>query len=202
MRTFAIAFALSLSLACSKEAPLPPVSTGPAPDSFRVAFETSRGTFTVMAVRAWAPIGVDRFHQLVESRFFDDQRFFRVVPGFVAQFGINGNPKVNEPWDKKPLEDDSVRQSNARGTLAYAKDAPRARTHHIFISLGDNKRLDKLGFVAFAKVVDGMDVVDSIYSVYREKPDQSLISSLGNSYLNRMFPKLDYIKTARIVGAP
>jgi peptidyl-prolyl cis-trans isomerase A (cyclophilin A) len=192
--------ALSFLAACSdKPAPRPrATTTGPAPDSFRVAFETSRGTFVVQVNRAWAPVGADRFHELAEQGFFDGQRFFRVVPGFVAQFGVNGNPKVNEPWDAKPLADDSVRHSNARGTIAYAQDGPRTRTHHIFISLGDNARLDKLGFTPFGRVVEGMNVVDSIYSVYREKPDQQLIQTLGNSYLNRMFPKLDYIKTATI----
>jgi peptidyl-prolyl cis-trans isomerase A (cyclophilin A) len=192
--------AFSFLTACSEKPAPPPraTTTGPTPDSFRVAFETSRGTFVVQVMRAWAPTGADRFHELAEQGFFDGQRFFRVVPGFVAQFGVNGNPKVNEPWDAKPLADDSVRQSNARGTITYAKDGPRTRTHHIFISLGDNARLDKLGFVPFGRVVEGMNVVDSIYSVYREKPDQQLIQTLGNSYLNRMFPKLDYIKTATI----
>src|SRR4051812_49751005 len=109
------AMSLSFAAACGDKAAPTPAPTGPAPDSFRVAFETSRGPFTVEVIRAWAPIGADRFHQLVESQFFDDQRFFRVVPGFVAQFGVNGTPKLNEPWDTKPLEDDSLRHSNVRG---------------------------------------------------------------------------------------
>ena len=134
--------------------------------------------------------------------YFTNASFFRVVPGFVAQFGVNGNPKLNEPWDAKPLPDDSVRHSNSRGTIAFAKEGPGTRTHHIFISLGDNARLDKLQFAPFGSVVEGMSVMDSIYSEYREKPDQQLIQTLGNSYLNRMFPKLDYVKTARVLGLP
>jgi peptidyl-prolyl cis-trans isomerase A (cyclophilin A) len=176
--------------------PAPPI---PAPDTFDVAFATSRGPFTVQVYRSWAPNGADRFYQLVGSGFFDDQRFFRVVPGFVAQWGLHGDPKLNEPWDVKPLDDDSVKTSNVRGTVTFANLGPHTRTHQLFINLVDNKNLDALGFAPIGRVTDGMAVVDSLYNGYGEKPDQALIQSLGNSYLARMFPRLDYITSARIV---
>jgi len=172
-----------------------------APDSFRVAFETSRGPFVVQVNRAWAPRGADRFYDLVQQQFFDDTRFFRVVPGFVVQFGLSGDPKKNEPWDKR-LPDDSVRQTNARGTIVFATQGPDTRTHQLFINLGDNARLDEMGFAPIGRVVDGMSVVDSLYSEYGESPDQQFIQTLGNSYLDRTFPKLDRIKTAKISTAP
>jgi len=168
-----------------------------SPDSFRVAFETSRGPFVVQVLRAWAPQGADRFYQLVQQHFFDDTRFFRVVPGFVVQFGLGGDPKKNEPWDKR-IPDDSVRQTNARGTIVFATQGPNTRTHQLFINLGDNARLDGMGFAPIGRVVQGMAVVDSLYSEYGESPDQQFIQTLGNSYLDRTFPKLDRIKTAKV----
>ena len=175
---------------------------GPTPDTFRVAFETSRGPFVVEAVRAWAPNGADRFHALARAGFFDENRFFRVVPGFIAQFGINDEKTVNQRWDDMPLPDDSAKQSNARGTVVFTNQGPNTRSHQMFVNLGDNKRLDAQGFTPFGRVVSGMDVVDSIYSGYGERPVQQLIQTLGNSYLARMFPKLDYIKSARVVEDP
>jgi len=193
---------LALTLAgCAEKAPAaskPPV--GPAPDSFNVAFETSKGTFVVQVIRAWAPRGADRFRELVADGFFDDDRFFRVVPDFVVQWGLNGDPKRNEQWDDKRLVDDSVKQSNLRGTITFATEGPNTRTHQVFINLHDNARLDRMGFAPFGKVVQGMNVVDSLYSGYGEDPDQQFIQSMGNSYLARLFPKLDYIKTARLVS--
>ena len=178
------------------------VPAGPAPDTFRVAFETNRGPFVVEAVRAWAPNGADRFYALAREGFFDENRFFRVMPGFVAQFGINTEKSVNEHWDDTPLPDDPPMQSNARGTIVFTAQGPHSRSHQMFVNLGDNKRLDKQGFTPFGRVVSGMDVVDSIYSGYGERPVQQLIQTLGNSYLTRMFPKLDYIKSATLVAAP
>ena len=175
------------------------VPAGPAPDSFRVAFATSKGTFIVDAHRSWSPNGADRFHALVRSGFFDENRFFRVLPGYIAQFGINDQKKVNEKWDS-PIRDDPARQSNARGTLVLTSSGPDTRAHQVFINLADNKRLDTQGFVPFARVVSGMEVVDSLYDDYGDAPVQQLISTLGNNYLLRMFPKLDYITTARIVS--
>lgn len=178
----------------SKSAPV----GGPAPDSFRVAFETTRGTFVVEAVRAWAPNGADRFYQLAQEHFFDESRFFRVVPGFVAQFGLHNELETNERWEAAKLLDDSVRQSNARGTIVFTNSGPNSRSHQMFVNLADNARLDKQGFAPFGRVVEGMAVVDSLYSGYEDTPDQQYIRTLGNSYLTRMFPKLDYIRTARL----
>ena len=174
---------------------------GPAPATFRVAFETSRGTFVVEAVRTDAPNGADRFYALARDGFFDDNRFFRVVPGFIAQFGINTEKKVNEHWDDTPLPDDPAHGTNSRGTIVFTSQGPGTRSHQMFVNLADNARLDRQGFVPFGRVVEGMAVVDSIYGGYGEAPVQQLIQTLGNSYLTRMFPKLDYIKSGKIVTA-
>ena len=191
--------ALALAAACGKgTADVPAVpAAGPAPDSFRVTLETSRGPVVVEALRAWAPNGVDRFYALTRAHFFDENRFFRVVPGFIVQFGLAGEPKVNEQWDDKPIRDDPARQSNLRGTITFATEGPNTRSHQLFINLADNPRLDKLGFTPIGRVVSGMAAVDSIYPGYEEDPRQAMIQRLGNSYLARMFPKLDYIRTAR-----
>jgi peptidyl-prolyl cis-trans isomerase A (cyclophilin A) len=141
---------------------------------------------------------VDRFHALTRAGFFDENRFFRVVPGFIAQFGLNDKPKVNELWDARPIPDDPVRHGNLRGTIAFATEGPNTRSHQLFVNLADNPRLDKLGFTPIGRVVSGMEVVDSIYAGYEEAPSQRMIQRLGNSYLARMFPKLDYIRTARV----
>lgn len=170
------------------------------PDTFRVAFETSRGPFVIEAIRAWAPNGADRFHALARTGFFDEARFFRVVPDFIAQFGLNGDRRTNERWAKRPIPDDSARQRNLRGTIVFTSTGPDTRSHQMFINLVDNTQLDSRGFAPFGRVVDGMAVVDSLYGGYGEEPSQHLIVRLGNSYLTRMFPKLDYIRTARIVG--
>jgi peptidyl-prolyl cis-trans isomerase A (cyclophilin A) len=200
-----LAFAglLGVSVSCrDKSAQSSGIPTGPAPDSFRVNVETSRGTFVVEAVRPWAPHGVDRFYALTRDGFFDQDRFFRVIPGFIAQFGLNDDPKANARWNGKPIPDDSVRHSNARGTIVFATEGPATRSHQLFINLADNARLDKLGFTPIGRVVAGMEVVDSLYGGYEEAPVQRLIQKLGNSYLSRMFPKLDYIKTAKLATAP
>jgi peptidyl-prolyl cis-trans isomerase A (cyclophilin A) len=209
MRASAIAFAvclggITLGASCPDRSgqDMANARVGPAPDSFRVVFETSRGPFSVDVLRKWAPKGADRFYDLVESDFFDGARFFRVVPGFVVQFGLNGDPKRNEPWLKVRIPDDSVAQSNLRGTLTFATEGKDTRANQLFINLADNSRLDRMGFSPIGKVVEGMSVVDSLYSGYGEDPDQHMIQTLGNSYLERMFPKLDYIKTARIAGKP
>ena len=210
MRISAIAFAfcvgaVTLGAACNEGAksgstPEAAAPAGPAPDSFQVVFETSRGNFTVDVLRSWAPKGADRFYDLVQDKFFDGARFFRVVPGFVVQFGLNGEPKRNEQWDKR-ITDDSVTHSNLRGVLTFATEGLNTRSHQLFINLADNPRLDRMGFSPIGRVVDGMSVVDSLNSEYGESPDQGMIQSLGNSYLERMFPRLDYIKTARVAGS-
>lgn len=185
--------------------PRPNQPAQPAPETFRVRFETSRGTFTVEAHRAWSPRGVDRFYELVASGFYDNVRFFRVLPGFVAQFGIHGDPAVAEAWEKMSIPDDPVVQSNKRGTVSFATAGPNTRTTQLFINYRDNPALDGMGFSPIGEVVEGMQVVDSLYAGYGEGPpdgrgpDQGRIRREGNSYLEREFPKLDYIRTARIV---
>jgi peptidyl-prolyl cis-trans isomerase A (cyclophilin A) len=196
--TMILVGAVTLACACSDSPASKPAVTGPAPDSFRVTFETSRGPFVVQVNRALSPKGADRFYELVQSGFFNENRFFRVVPGFVAQFGLNDKPKVNEAWDGKTIADEPLKETNARGTIVFATSGPDSRSHQLFINLVDNARLDAMGFAPFGRVVDGMAVVDSLYSGYGEAPDQGMIQSLGNSYLQRNFPKLDYIKTTRV----
>lgn len=185
--------------AAAAQAPAAPV----APDSFQVRFETSRGPFTVAVTRSLSPLGADRFYELVMTGYFTDVRFFRVVPGFVVQFGMNGDPKVNGMWADRKIADEPVKETNAKGTIVFATSGPNSRSNQLFINLADNPRLDAMGFAPFGRVVDGMGVVDSIYSGYGEAPDQQQITASGNAYLERMFPKLDYIKSATIVsGAP
>jgi len=201
-KLFALAACAAL-VACGtkgKEASPAAAVSATAPDSFRVEFQTSRGPFTVEVTRALSPHGADRFYQLVNSGYFTDVRFFRVVPGFVAQFGMNGDPKVNAEWVAKPIPDDSVKATNARGTLVFAKAGPNSRSNQLFINLVDNQRLDSMGFPPFGHVISGMSVVDSLYSGYGEQPDQSMIGAEGNKYLERAFPKLDYIKSATVVS--
>lgn len=189
--------ALAVAAACSTRKS----SDDPrAPDSYRVAFTTSRGSFTVQVTRALAPHGADRFHALVSSGYFTNCRFFRVVPGFVAQFGMNGDPSRTEAWASKPIPDDSARETNARGTIVFAMAGPNTRASQLFINLKDNTQLDAMGFAPIGRVVDGMAVVDSLYSGYGDDPEQRSISQEGNAYLTRVFPKLDYIVSARIVS--
>jgi peptidyl-prolyl cis-trans isomerase A (cyclophilin A) len=185
--------------ACGDEPPRP-VVTRAAPDSFRVAFETNRGNFVVAGNRSWAPNGADRFYQLAASHFFDEQRFFRVLSGYIAQFGASGEPKINEQWEGKKIPDDPRREKNVRGTISFASDGPGSRTHQLFVNLKDNPKLDAQDFVPIGRVVEGMSMLDSLNDDYGESPKYHLIATLGNSYLRRMFPKLDYIKTARVVG--
>jgi peptidyl-prolyl cis-trans isomerase A (cyclophilin A) len=190
-----------LALACKDTPPARHAPLGPTPDSFRVAFETSRGTFVVQADRAWAPKGADRFYELVGEGFFDENRFYRVLPGFIAQFGANDDKKRNEQWEARPITDDPAREKNRRGTISFASLGPGSRTHQLFINLKDNASLDAQGFAPIGSVIEGMSVVDSLYDDYGETPKYHLIATLGNKYLARMFPKLDYIKTAKFVAS-
>jgi peptidyl-prolyl cis-trans isomerase A (cyclophilin A) len=172
-----------------------------APDSFKVAFETSVGGFDVMVYRAWSPLGADRFHRLVSEGYFTDTRFFRVMPGFIAQFGMHGDPATNARWKEAKIMDEPVKTPNAKGTIVFAKPSMPAnsRSNQFFINLGDNSgSLDAMGFSPFGKVVRGMDVVEKVYGGYGETPDQGLIGAQGNAYLTASFPKLDYIKSAVI----
>ena len=186
--------------------PDPAAIATPAPDSFRVAVETSKGNLTIMAHRDWAPHGVDRFYHLVQLGYFDDARFFRVLSGFMAQFGMNGDPRVNAAWQPLLLQDDPVKQNNTRGRVTFAAGSdPNTRSTQLFINYADNRNLDGMGFAPIGEVIDGMSVADSLYAEYGEGapngpgPDQGRIATEGNKYLNQNFPKLDFIRRARIV---
>jgi cyclophilin family peptidyl-prolyl cis-trans isomerase len=176
-----------------------------APDTFRVRFETTTGPFTVEVVRAWAPLGADRFYALVTNGFFEDIALFRVIAGFMAQFGLHGVPAVNDAWRDERLPDDPVVVSNVRGTLAYAKAGPDSRTTQLFINYGTNERLDADGFAPIARVVNGMDALLRVYSGYGETaptgngPALGCMQQGGNNYLRGEFERMDYIASARIV---
>jgi peptidyl-prolyl cis-trans isomerase A (cyclophilin A) len=209
--TSRIAFVAALAVvgACAPDSPSarPSAETlaARAPDTVQVRFETSKGPFVIEAYRAWSPRGVDRFVQLARLGFFDGVRFFRVLPGFMAQFGVSGDPKVTEAWEELTLPDEPGTQSNARGTITFATSGPNTRTTQMFINLVDNARLDPMGFTPFGRVIEGMAVVDSLYSGYGEGapdgegPDQGRIAKEGNRYLESSFPKLDYITKATVV---
>lgn len=178
----------------------PSLAKEKAPAQFRVKFETTKGTFIAQVTRASAPLGADRFYNLVKMGYYNDVAFFRVVDGFMAQFGINGDPKVNDKWESASINDDPTRESNVRGAISFAsRPQPNTRTTQLFINFGDNSQLDSRGFAPFAKVVEGMDVVDQLYKGYGESPRQDLAQSQGNSYLRTQFPKLDFIKRASVV---
>jgi peptidyl-prolyl cis-trans isomerase A (cyclophilin A) len=176
-----------------------------APPVYKVRFDTSKGTFVIEVHRDWAPNGADRFYNLVKNGFYDNTRFFRVVSGFMVQFGINGDPHISAQWRDANIPDDPVRQSNKRGYITFATAGPNTRTTQVFINYADNGPLDSQGFSPFGRVVSGMNVIDALYSGYGEGapqglgPEQGRIQSQGNAYLMRGFPKLDYIKTATIV---
>lgn len=188
-----LALVLGVTCACAQKP-----TDEKAPDTFRVNMDTSKGMVVIEVTRADAPIGADRFYNLVKAKYFDGARFFRVVPGFMVQFGIAADPGVTKRWNV-PIQDDPVKSSNARGTVTFAaQSSPNTRTTQLFINFADNSRLDSLGFAPFGKVVSGMESVDQIYSGDGERPDQSQIESQGNAYLQQSFPQLDYIKTARL----
>ena len=194
---------LCVVAACSgKPAVKVPAATTTAPDSFLVVFETSRGPITVQVNRDWSPHGADRLNELVASGFLSENRFFRVVPGFIAQFGLNDDKATNEAWDARTIPDDDFGHSNQHGTLVFAQNGPNTRSHQLFFNTGANQRLDRQLFTPVGRVVGGMAAMDSIFSGYEERPDQHLIRTLGNSYLARMFPKLDYVKSARVEAFP
>lgn len=197
MKNFPLYLSVALLLgSCSAGAQKPTNEAAPA--TYRVNMDTSRGLVVIEVTRADAPLGADRFYNLVKAHYFDGARFFRVVPGFMAQFGIAADPAMTKTWDV-PIQDDPVKTSNVRGTLTFAATAaPDSRSTQLFINFGDNSRLDSMRFAPFGKVVSGMENVDQIYSGYGEMPDQSEIESEGNAYLEKQFPRLDYIKTARI----
>lgn len=197
----AILGVLMLASACAGESSQESVAPTPAPDSFRVAFETTRGNFTVDVIRAWSPRGADRFYEMVNAGYFTDVAFFRVLPRFIAQFGMHGDPSVNRRWEDRPIRDDPVRESNRRGTLVFATAGPNTRANQLFINTSDNAQLDGMGFSPIGRV-EGMNVVDSLFDGYGEAPVQARIARQGNRYLKLEFPLLDYVKSARIVGPP
>lgn len=192
-----------------KEAPAQPQGMNPAllepeklneqaPDTYRVVFETTKGNFVVEVNRESAPLGADRFYNLVKNGFYDQAKFFRVVPSFVVQFGIPADPRVAAAWRTQTIQDDPVKESNVKGTITFATAGPNSRTTQVFINYADNSRLDRMGFAPFGKVVEGMEVVEKINSEYGERPNQGMIQAQGNAYLDREFPNLDYIRSAKI----
>jgi peptidyl-prolyl cis-trans isomerase A (cyclophilin A) len=185
----------------------PATLTAKAPAEYEVKFVTTAGDFTIKVTRAWAPNGADRFYNLVRHHFYDGAAFFRVLPGFMAQFGISAYPEVSKVWDTANIKDDPIVQSNHRGFVSFATAGPNTRTTQVFINYGNNEALDKSGFSAFAVVSGGMEVVDKLYNGYGEGapdghgPNQGLITSRGRAYLEKSFPKLDSIRSATLVPA-
>jgi len=211
--------AIALTAACQKSDDKAPATSGgapafhnpadpafatQAPDSFRARFATTKGDVVIAVHRAWAPLGVDRFYNLVRSGYYDGVRFFRVLPGFMAQFGIHGDTAVTRAWRERRIADDPVHRTNIRGMVTFATAGPGTRTTQIFINYGNNDRLDAMGFAPFAQVVEGMDVVDKLYGEYGEGtprgrgPDQFRLNVEGEKYLARQFPRLDKINKATI----
>jgi peptidyl-prolyl cis-trans isomerase A (cyclophilin A) len=177
----------------------PAALTETAPATYRANFDTTKGTFIIQVNRDWAPIGADRFYNLVKNGFYDDARFFRVIPNFMVQFGMNASPAVTTAWRSATLKDDPVKQSNKTGYVTFAKTAaPNSRGTQVFINYKDNNFLDDQGFAPFGQVVSGMDVVTKINAEYKEQPSQADITSSGNAYLTKNFPRLDYIKSATV----
>ncbi|MDC1068018.1 peptidylprolyl isomerase [Candidatus Kapabacteria bacterium] len=178
-----------------------------APETFKAKFVTTKGDFTITAHREWSPLGVDRLYQLIESGFYDNICVFRVVDGFVAQFGIHDKQEVTEFWKKNSIDDEPVKHSNKRGTISFARAGAKTRSSQLFINFSNNTNLDNynaggvVGYPPIAEVTDGMDVVDDFYNKYGEKPSgaQGEITTKGNSFLKEKFPKLDYILSATII---
>ena len=176
-----------------------------SPDSYKVRFDTTKGAITIEVTRSLSPNGADRFYNLVKAGYFKDIAFFRVIPGFMCQFGIHGDPKISAAWREASIPDDPVKGSNTRGTITFATAGPNTRTTQLFINFGNNVQLDNMGFSPFGKVTEGMDVVDKINGEYGEGapagrgPNQDRIQMQGNEYLKKDFPNLDYIKSATIL---
>ena len=172
----------------------------PGPVQYKVRFDTSKGEILVLVHRDWSPLGSDHFYELTKMGFYDGNRFFRTVPGFIVQWGVNGDPKINKDWSEIPIRDDAPRVSNKVGTVVFASAGPDSRTTQLFINLGDNSAaLDHQGFTPFGEVIKGMDSVMHFNMEYGEQPSQAAIADIGNGYLEEHFPRLDYIKKASIV---
>ncbi len=173
-----------------------------APDTYKLLFECSTGDFVVECHKAWAPLGADRFYQLNKEGYYNGCRFFRVLPGFMVQFGINGDPKISAPWKNANLKDDPLVEGNKTGYITFANSGPNSRSTQVFINYANNHNLDKYqgyGFPAFGKVILGFENVQAINPEYKERPNQGLIHTRGNAYLNEAFPKLDFIKKVSLI---
>jgi len=179
----------------------PSTLTATAPEAFQAKLTTTKGDVIIQVTRSWAPLGADRFYNLVRAGFYTDAAFFRVLPGFMAQFGLSARPDVSQAWVQAKIADDPVMQNNTRGRITFATAGPNTRTTQLFINYADNSRLDPLGFAPFGEVVQGMDVVDKIYSGYGEQPNQGSIRAEGKAYLESNFPMIDKIVSATIVSA-
>jgi len=170
-----------------------------APEQYAVTFETTAGNFVLTVYRDWAPRGADRFYNLVTNGFYNEQRFFRVVPGFVVQWGMSGDPEITKEWANAQFLDDPVKESNTRGRISFAAtNRPNSRTTQVFINLGDNTNLDGMRFAPSGEVTEGMDVVDKINDEYGQQASQGYIAEQGNAYLQEAFPNMDYIKSVRV----
>lgn len=177
-----------------------------SPAQYRVLLKTTKGDVLILVHRDWSPMGADRFYELTRMGFYDDNRFFRALKGFIVQWGMNGDPKVNKDWSEIPIKDDAPKVSNKIGTVVFAAAGPNSRTTQVFINLGDNSSsLDPQGFTPFGEVTQGMENVTNFYMGYGEGspqgagPSQAAIADIGTPYLEEHFPKLDLIKTARVV---
>jgi peptidyl-prolyl cis-trans isomerase A (cyclophilin A) len=183
----------------------PKLAKEKAPATYKVEFATTRGNFVVEVHRDWAPVGADRFYNLVKGDYYDGVRFFRAVKNFMVQFGISGYPAVNTAWREAKIIDDPVKESNTRGKITFATSGKDSRTTQVFINLKDNANLDGMGFAPFGEVVSGMDIVDQLYMDYGDAPprgrgpNQGKLQQVGNVYLDQEFPKLDAVSDARIV---
>jgi peptidyl-prolyl cis-trans isomerase A (cyclophilin A) len=183
----------------------PSALTAKAPDVYEVRVVTTKGPFVITVTRAWAPNGADRFYNLVRHHYYDGASFFRVLKGFVVQFGLSAYPDVNRVWANANIKDDPVKQSNTAGFVTFATAGPNTRTTQVFVNLADNAQLDSMGFAAFGQVTEGMDVVNQLYSGYGEGapdghgPTQDDVANKGREYLDKTFPRLDSINTAVIV---
>jgi peptidyl-prolyl cis-trans isomerase A (cyclophilin A) len=171
-----------------------------------VKLDTTKGDVVIESTRAWAPRGADRFYELTTSGFFDGSRFFRVRPKFAVQFGISKDPKVNELWQQLQMPDDPVKQSNKRGYVSFAMRGPSTRTTQVFVNLRDNKNLDSSGFAPFGRIVEGLDIIEKLYSAYGEVsplggsgPDPAKLQVMGDEYAQRSFPRLDTINSAKVI---
>jgi peptidyl-prolyl cis-trans isomerase A (cyclophilin A) len=205
VRLIAILLALVVAApAMSQQLANPAALTEQAPPVYKAKFDTSKGPFVIEVHRDWAPIGADRFYNLVKNGFFDNVRFFRVVSGFMVQFGINGDPSLSARWREARIRDDAVKQSNTRGMVTFATAGPNTRTTQVFINFADNSQLNGMGFAPFGQVISGMNVVDALYSGYGEGaprgsgPDQGRLQQEGNAYLMKEFGKMDFVKKATI----